>query len=599
MRAVTAALMVVAAWTLVGCDQAPKKTEPAKVTEASQHGVDDLRGATGGRSHSGDKGYKPPTAEEMAPMRPEYLAELAKIHEPPEMSGKPFQIRKAVPLSVLKVNNVMTALGSPDKASHQQRAAAIRDFLEIAQRTDQVNGIGREMIYGVIAVTACLDGADPRAVIGYATEAMGDNGDALALRARMYLRAGDRNRSLDDLEKLMADGDRYGLAHGGADGGTDPRKESALCGWSLKDFDSLGSDPRALAAKGLYLSAFIPFGAETRGTVKESAIRDLYTRSATSWHSPIPYFLQSSIDGLGSEHSMAGAGCIRGVDPNVTSISSPACKAYDEGVLQELRELTMALVIQPQFLPALSARAEKYLTLGRSYYADGKPSRQFLELAIRDFTTALEAQGTDQNRLFCDRAMALALLGRYQEAASDYIQGMKHAENGIEESPFVYEQLANVYMKLGKFEEAEDLITQAIMNVSGGGMNSVIFDGGIRAIRTLYPEYDTLPDEILAEAVRRRYQPQFPKSWDADFISEVGHGKGKIASSILVDLFVMRGDAYMKAGRSAEALADYRRLKSDAWFGEEQYLPRHLYFNARGLRDFDMPQSWPPSPPKM
>ena len=63
------------------------------------------------------------------------------------------------------------------------------------------------MAYGVIAITACLDGADPQAVIGYENEAMGDSGNALALRARMYLRAGDRNRSLDDLEKLMADGD--------------------------------------------------------------------------------------------------------------------------------------------------------------------------------------------------------------------------------------------------------------------------------------------------------------------------------------------------------------------------------------------------------
>jgi len=162
----------------------------------------------------------------------------------------------------------------------------------------------------------------------------------------------------------------------------------------------------------------------------------------------------------------------------------------------------------------------------------------------------------------------------------------------------VYEQLANVDMKLGKFNEAADLMTQAIINVSGGGMDSVILEGGIKAFRALYPEYDTLPDEILAEVVRRRYQPQFPQSWDTDFISKPGPDNGKINSSILPDLFAMRGDANMKAGRRADALADYRRLKSDAWSGEEQYLPRHQYFDARGLRDFDEPQPWPPSPPK-
>jgi len=46
------------------------------------------------------------------------------------------------------------------------------------------------------------------------------------------------------------------------------------------------------------------------------------------------------------------------------------------------------------------------------------------------------------------------------------------------------------------------------------------------------------PDEILAEAVRRRYQPQFPQSWDADFISKAGAFKeGKVVSSVLVDLY--------------------------------------------------------------
>ncbi len=37
-------------------------------------------------------------------------------------------------------------------------------------------------------------------------------------------------------------------------------------------------------------------------------------------------------------------------------------------------------------------------------------------------------------------------------------------------------------MKLGKFNEASDLITQAIMNTSGGGMDIVIFGGGFRAL---------------------------------------------------------------------------------------------------------------------
>jgi hypothetical protein len=55
----------------------------------------------------------------------------------------------------------------------------------------------------------------------------------------------------------------------------------------------------------------------------------------------------------------------------------------------------------------------------------------------------------------------------------------------------------------------------------------------------------------------------------------------------------------MKAGRRAEALAEYRRVKSDAWSGEERFLPRSMYFNASGNRNFDLPESWPPPPPTL
>jgi tetratricopeptide (TPR) repeat protein len=218
-----------------------------------------------------------------------------------------------------------------------------------------------------------------------------------------------------------------------------------------------------------------------------------------------------------------------------------ACTKYDEGTQREIRQLTMALLIDPAYARARSERAEKYLQLAQAFYADGKPSRHLFELAINDFTAAIAAGGKNPHTLYCDRALALASIGNYRDAATGYEQGMKFAKEGIEDSPFVYEQLANLYLKLGKFHEAADLLTQAIMNASGSGMNSVIFGGGVSAFRTLYPEYGLLPDEILADAVRRRYQPQFPVSWDATFISKGGSFNGKIASSILPELFVMRG----------------------------------------------------------
>jgi hypothetical protein len=129
-------------------------------------------------------------------------------------------------------------------------------------------------------------------------------------------------------------------------------------------------------------------------------------------------------------------------------------------------------------------------------------------------------------------------------------------------------------------------------------MDAVIFMGGIKGFRTLYPEYGRLPDEILAEAVRRRYFPNFPQKWNDEFISGTGHTGGKILSSILSELYVTRGDAYMKAGRRKQAVADYRRVKSDAWGGEERFMPRHTYFDERGRRNYDFPEPFPAPPAK-
>jgi tetratricopeptide (TPR) repeat protein len=596
VRRLILVLLAVVPIAVAGCgqrDQTPKQSAPIQ-TALTKAPATNAAAPTDSKPDARGNGYTPPTAEEMAPMRPEYTAELAKIHEPPEMSGKPMQVRKAASSSMVKLGDVMNAVRSPEKATHQQRATAIRELLEIANSTEPNNGIDKAMIYGAVAVMACLDGADPQAIIGYASNAIGESDDALALRARIYLQVGDRNKALDDLEKVMADGEGHVLVGGGVN----PRKDSAPCEWSIADFDALGDDPRELAAKGLYLSSFIAYGAEERGTVKESTIRDLYVRSASSWHSPIPRVLEVGLDGFGSQHTMTGVRCLRA---NARIVPVPetvaACATYDEEVRQDIRELTMALVIEPTFARALSERAGKYLQLAQSSYADGMPSRQLYDLAIRDYDAAIAAGGKNPHVLYCVRALALASIGRYQDAALGYVQGMKYAKNGVEEDPFIYEQLAHLYTKLGKFNEAADLLTQAIMNVSGGGMDAVIFGGGIKPFRTLYPEYDPLPDEILAEAVRRRYQPQFPQSWDADFISKAGAFNGKISSSILPEFYVVRGDAYMKAGRRAEGVADYKRVKSDAWSGEERFLPRHMYFDERGRRNFDSPEPWPPPPP--
>src|SRR5437868_687069 len=103
-----------------------------------------------------------------------------------------------------------------------------------------MDDLDRSQIYGTLGILSCLDGATPETAIQYASMAGGHDENAVALRARMYLRMGDRTKALTDLETLMAKKEAHALVGGG----TDPSKNSNSCGWGMADVDVLGPDPR-------------------------------------------------------------------------------------------------------------------------------------------------------------------------------------------------------------------------------------------------------------------------------------------------------------------------------------------------------------------
>jgi hypothetical protein len=63
-------------------------------------------------------------------------------------AAKPMQVRKAVFPSVLKLGRVMSAVGAPEKATHEQRATAIRELLKIANNKERDDGVDRVVTYG-------------------------------------------------------------------------------------------------------------------------------------------------------------------------------------------------------------------------------------------------------------------------------------------------------------------------------------------------------------------------------------------------------------------------------------------------------------------
>lgn len=531
-------------------------------------------------------GYAPLTAAEMSPMPSRYLAELATIQEPPEMANRPMQVRRPVPAVYGRVLAAMNEVRSPDKATPAQLETALNKL--IALTSDKTTGQFTGMIYGAIAEVACFAGETRNTVINYATKAIDENHGSnshpmLALRARMYLAEGNKSNALDDLQKLMASNSGRALL---LDGEVAPQKKVVACGWSIPSMDALAGDPRGFAAKGQYLSSFLAYGYGNKDAKLEAEIRGLYSRSAQSWHSPIPYSLTAvTLDGLGGEEVTTSAGCVRSVPPLG---ESAACTSYDHDVMRDIRELTMALLIDPNFGPARAARAEKYLDFAQILASDDKPSLKYFKLAISDFTAAITVPGGDKGPLYNDRGIALASIGEYAQSAASYVEGMKLEKHGMEAYASVYQQLASVYMKMGRFVEAAQTLTDGIMN-SRTGLQDVVILGGLKAFRELYPQYDLIPDKIVAEDVRRRYEPQLPESWDSTFIASTA----KVSSSTLSDLYALRGDAYMKAGQRGAALEDYARLKSGAWEGG----PLQNYFNANGGRDYSAPMPWPSPPP--
>ena len=75
---------------VAGCSQNDPASKPSAPVPKAQTNTPATVTSVPVASQPVSKGndYVPPTAEEMAPMRAEYLAELSKIHEPPEIGRK-------------------------------------------------------------------------------------------------------------------------------------------------------------------------------------------------------------------------------------------------------------------------------------------------------------------------------------------------------------------------------------------------------------------------------------------------------------------------------------------------------------------------------
>ena len=124
---------------------------------------------------------------------------------------------------------------------------------------------------------------------------------------------------------------------------------------------------------------------------------------------------------------------------------------------------------------------------------------------------------------------------------------------GCKKSCGSYDNRTEAYIKLHNYTKAiEDIGTSIKQHLS-----FAIFLMNIDQFRHIYPEYDTVPDEVLCEKLRALF---FPEMRYADFAKQFLIEAKNYESTILPELYVKRGDAYAALKQPSKANIEYDRV---------------------------------------
>lgn len=117
-----------------------------------------------------------------------------------------------------------------------------------------------------------------------------------------------------------------------------------------------------------------------------------------------------------------------------------------------------------------------------------------------------------------------------------------------------YRNRAEAHLRLGNYTAALADIGRSIQQV----LTSAIYLMNIDSFRKLYPEYDDVADNVIAEKMRALFFPQMSyEDFSLQFLIEA-----KMEPSfVLSDLYLKRGDIYAKLGRQRQAEAEYDRVQ--------------------------------------
>ena len=499
---------------------------------------------------------------------PQGQAELAQVTEPPEFKGFPARSRIQPTAADLRLIGSKSLKAEPDHP--ETLAPALKDLNEVIALAPE-----RSDFYLIRATLSCFNHAEPSSVeadINKSIELYRPDQSAYenlaghyAFRARVGLDAGRYADSLKDLDLAIAQ-NYDNAADIFNDGKVEPSKSSRRCTWTQPDLDLLASkfpaDGRPFIYEGLYLNFFSRFHPENRS----AAALEAFNRAAElAPKSPLPHYYTGLLyvsGNVGGMMSKANSGCLDFVVPR-----TEACQALDQLHENGVRELTVALALDPSFAPAYEERAEAYLKL-----------KQHAQ-AIRDYTEALRLESNQKEKgiLFNDRGLAKFNIGLYKNSVEDFTQAIRLlCTSDLEKQCDEYVNRANAYAKLKNFSQAAQDLSMAIRSHMGS-----TFIWGISQFRKVYPEYDSVRDDVLADLLRRRLTPQMTYP---DFSNEFLIKAKGIDEFVIAELYCKRGDMYAKMGDGADARKDYDRVVRGFPESAKMYLAER---NGRWVRKPD------------
>ncbi|TCK68449.1 tetratricopeptide repeat protein [Acidipila rosea] len=346
----------------------------------------------------------------------------------------------------------------------------------------------------------------------------------LSMKAKLEHDGGDDTAAMRDLDTAihanLADAARFTNS-----GATAPGKTASACTWTEIDMDQLKqrfpNDYRSYLFAGLYYGFF-----STWNDASLKPAMDNFAKAAElNPTSALPYFYKA--------HVMQQATFLKSMN------WSDAQRAELNKHL--LDELSKALALDPNLLPAITDRAEVYFSL-----------KQFQQ-AIPDYDKAIALDPKDYGA-YNDRGLSNMELGKTYDAISDFSDAIRLKPRELQKSDS-YENRADAYLKTEQWALAIRDLTTAISLQTGG----VSFLMNINQFRAIYPEYKPASDEAVALKLNQTF---FPNLKYEDFSKSFLHDnveKGFFSSSTLPDLYVKRSDAYLKEGDWHSAAVDFRR----------------------------------------